>query len=108
MKPATAFRAGAGKNESVYQPRTMESDLLSNKAAHGEPEQIDLRQTKHINKVENVGGKPRGRLRSGTGRESNAAVVDKDHLPFAGDGIDERWIPVVEIPSEVLEEHNRN
>src|ERR1700735_4917945 len=100
MKPATAFRAGAGENEPVYQPRTTESDLLRNKAAHGEPEQIDLRQTQYIDKVENIGGKPRGRLRSGTVRESNAAVVDKDDLPFGSDGIDESRIPVVEIPSE--------
>jgi hypothetical protein len=38
--------------------------------------------------------------------ESHAGVVEEDHLPMCGDGVDQRGVSIVEVAPEILQERS--
>ena len=47
------------------------------------------------------------RGRRGAAGRADAYVVEKDHLAFGGDRVDERGVPVVDVAAEVLQKDDR-
>ena len=102
-----ALRCRAGEHEATDQSRAQEHELLGDVAAEREPEQVDLLDPEGVDEGERVASHRGDVLRDDAGGTANTAVVEEDHLSILRQAVDERWVPAVEVPPEMLEHHQR-
>ena len=57
VKAAPALWAGSTEDKAAHQTRPSKGDVLGDKSAHGEPEQIHLRETQFVDELQDVAGK---------------------------------------------------
>ena len=107
MQVRATLRCRAGEHEATDQARAQEHELLGDVAAEREAQQIDLLQAEGVDERERVASHGGDVLRDDARRAANTAVVDEDDLSILRQAVDERRVPVVEVPPEVLEHHQR-
>ena len=86
--------------------RTSESNLLGDEAPDREPKDVDLFEVHGVEELQRTQCRLGNRVRDPSFRPSDPLVVEGDHSPVHGQIIDERWVPVVEVAPEVLEEND--
>jgi hypothetical protein len=70
---------------------------LRNHAAQRVSKQVDPADLQRVEECDRVSGHLGNGDGDLAGGESDAGVVEQDHLPMCSDGVDEQGIPVVEV-----------
>jgi nucleotide-binding universal stress UspA family protein len=101
------LRCRAGEHEATDHPQAQQHELLGDVAAEREAQQIDLLQAEGVDERERVASHGGDVLRDHARRTADTAVVDEDDLSILREAVDQRRVPVVEVPPEVLKHHQR-
>ncbi len=91
--------AGAGEDEAAHEAAAVEGHELRRAAAHGEAEEVDLRDVEGRDEADDVLRPPGVGARDDAGRPAHARVVEEEDRPLSREGIDEGWVPVVHCSS---------
>jgi len=89
------------------QVRPDQGDLLGDEAADGEPEQVDPAELPGGDEGDRVVRHLLDRGRRHPGRAADPGVVERHDAPVGSQVVDQRRIPAVEVPAEVLEQDER-
>src|SRR5713101_2036317 len=95
-------RGGPDQDELANQVRTVECDLLRDHSPDREAEKIDLRQSDTIDERFRVLRHACKGRRHFAGRTCDSRIIEEDDLTLLGKPVQNRRIPVVEVPGEVL------
>jgi hypothetical protein len=100
---ARTTRAPAGGTTA----RAGQRDLLGHEAADRETEQVGLADLHRGQERQGIARHLPDVVRGDAGgaADADAGVVEGDNPPGAGERVDQRGIPVVEIPAEMLEQY---
>jgi hypothetical protein len=94
---STSLRTAAGRRQR---------DLLRDEAAYRESEQIGLTDAHRVEEGNGVPRHPRDRCGRPPGGGADSGIVERDDTPGRRQSVDQRWVPVVEVPSEVLKQNH--
>jgi hypothetical protein len=103
-----ALRGRGGQHQPADDGRPGQRDLLRDEAADGEPQQVNLAEVHCGEERDGVAGHLLDGARRCAAGAADSGVVDGDDPPGQGQRVDQRGIPVVEVPAEVLEQDQRH
>jgi hypothetical protein len=95
----------SGPVEASTSLRAAQGKFLRDVPADGEAQQVDATEVQRVEEGEGPGRHRGDRTRGVAGRAAHARVVEQDDLALGCDRVDQRRIPVVEVPAEMLKEH---
>jgi hypothetical protein len=102
-----ALGRGGGQHQLADDRRAGQGDLLGHEAADGKTQEVHLAELHRGDERDGVAGHLLDGVRGGAGGVADPAVVERDDPPVAGQRVDQRGIPVVQISAEVLEQDQR-
>jgi hypothetical protein len=102
MHPGPALRRRGRQDNSPYQVRPDESDLLGNEAADREPEDIDASDVQPCNEGKRIASHLLDRARSCSSCGTHTHVVERNDAPLPRQRVDEWRVPVLQVPAKVL------
>jgi hypothetical protein len=82
--------------------------MLRDEAADGEAEQVGLADPHGGEERDGVAGHLPDGLRGGAGGAADPGVVERHDPPGRRQRLDQRRVPVVQVPAEVLEQDQRH
>ena len=103
MHPGRPLGGGRSQNGAVDQAWTREHDLLRHETANREAEDFDAVERKCVDKRECPTCHLCDSARGNAGRAPDANVVERQDPSFFAQSVDQRRVPVVQVPPEVLE-----
>jgi hypothetical protein len=101
-------RRRGGEDEPANDRRPHQRDLLGNEAADGETEQVGVVKLHGGEERDRVAGHLLDGVRGGSGGTADSGVVEGHDPPGRRQRVDQRRIPVVQVPAEVLEQDQRH
>jgi hypothetical protein len=108
VHPRRSLGCGRGEDEPAHQRRPGERHFLGDEAADRKAEQVDLVEAQRGHEVDRVTAHLGEGARCRTRRAPDADVVEGDDPVASGERVDQGRVPVVEVPAEVLQQHERN
>jgi len=104
----SALGSRGGKHDASHEPRSCQRDLLGYEAADRETQEVDLSELERVEEqgrvIRHLGDRA-WRLPAGA---ADAGVVEGDDTPVLCESVDQHGVPVLEVPSEVLEKDQRD
>ena len=107
VHPGGAARGCRREDQATDHRRPDQRDLLGDEAADREAEEVDRAELEGLEERDGIARHLRDRARRRARRSAHPGVVERHDSPVARQRVDQRGIPVVEVPAEVLEEHER-
>jgi hypothetical protein len=98
-----ALRRRGRQDQPSHDGRPGQGNLLRDEAADGEPQQVNLAEFHGGDEGDGVAGHLLHAVRCCPGGAADSGVVERDDTPGRCQRVDQRGIPVVEVPAEVLE-----
>ena len=108
VHPRSTLRCRRCEHDAPQQVGADECDLLGDEAADGEAEQVDASEAHRLEEVDGTVSHGLDGVRRRAGRGGDADVVERNDASIRGERVDERGIPVVEVPAEVLQQNERD
>jgi hypothetical protein len=108
VHPRRTPRSRGREDDAPQQIGANQRGLLRNEAADREPEEIQALEAHRVEEGDCVVSHRLDRVRRRACRGTHADVVERHHASLRGEIVDQRGIPVVEIPAEVLQQDERH
>jgi hypothetical protein len=107
MHPRRSFRSGGSEDDPVRHAWTREHHLLRHEAGDGEAEDVDPLQPQCIDERDRPMCHLSNTARSDARCGPDADIVEREDPARFAQSVDQRRVPVVQVPSEVLKEGKR-
>ena len=101
-----------GRRRGQHQPpddgRSHQRDLLRDETSDGKAEQVCLIELHRSQEGDGIAGHLLDSVRGAAGGTADPGVVERHDAPCQSQRVNQRWVPVVEVPAEVLEQYQRH
>ena len=108
MHAGRALGRRGRENQPADDSRPDQRDLLRDEAANREAEQTNLADLHGGDERDGIARHLLDGVGGGAGGAADSGVVERHNPPGRRERVDQRRVPVVEIPAEVLEQDQRH
>jgi hypothetical protein len=103
-----ALRSGGGQYQPADDGRADQRGLLRDKTADGKAQEIHLAVAHGGDECDGVASHRLDGVRGGTGGAAHPGVVERHDPPARRQRVDQRRVPIVQVPAEVLKQDQRH